>query len=162
LDFALETLLIFALLGTPALTSLICIPLRGVQAVRTVTSVNVVGALLLMILGPSVALLLFTGPPRHELFNLLYLDALSGWLIAITSVLGGMAALYSVGYLRHEVEHGTIAAAQEHWYYFWFHQAIFTMLLALSFNNHPHYRFPGGLLPEEAQSGGRLEIHHTV
>ena len=130
-----QTLLVIALLGTPALTSLICIPLRGDRAIRAVTAVNVVGALLLMLLGSSVALLLFTGPARYELFDLIYLDSLSGWLIAITSILGGMAALYSVGYMRHEVEHGAIPAAQMHWYYFWFHQALFTMLLALSFNN---------------------------
>lgn len=132
MDWNPSTLLILTLLGLPAVTSLVCVPLR---TVRAVTIVNTVGAVLLLSLGLVGAGLIFSGPPRHLVFDLLYLDSLSAWLILIISSVGGLAALYSIGYLHHEVAHGVVAPGQIHWYYWWFHQALFTMLLVVSFNN---------------------------
>jgi hydrogenase-4 component F len=59
----------------------------------------------------------------------LYVDALSGVLVLVISVIGAVGTLYSLGYLHREVALGHLAAGQIRWYFLWLHLFIFSMLL---------------------------------
>ncbi|MHB0869249.1 MAG: hydrogenase 4 subunit F [Chloroflexota bacterium] len=120
------------LLTIPAITGLLC---RLLPRPSWVEGVNAVGATATLGAGAAVALRVFGGGPVRALDDLLYVDALGALLLVVIVVVGFLAALYSIGYLRHDVAHGKVPADQVGWYYLGFHLFIWTMLVSGTVNN---------------------------
>ena len=59
----------------------------------------------------------------------LYLDSLSGVVMLVVAVVCVLAAVYSVGYLRHELRERAINPSELRKYFFLFHLFVFAMLL---------------------------------
>jgi hydrogenase-4 component F len=125
-------LLPLLLLLTPAVTALLC---RLARPLQWPERISAVGALLTAVLGVATAAQAFGAQPLRLFDAHLYLDALSGLLLLIVSLVGPAAALVSVDYMRHEVQEGTVTPPQLRWYYCWLHLSIFTMLAVPMVNN---------------------------
>jgi len=108
------------LLLTPLVISALCFlcRLRGNAARALVTTVHFVGIVVLMV----VALWL-------------HIDSLSGLFLSLLGIIGFITGLYSIGYMRHEVDHGEITVGTLCNYYGFFHLFLFTMLLVVTSNN---------------------------
>jgi hydrogenase-4 component F len=123
---------LIALLLIPPVTGLLCRALRRQGAAE---AVNVAGATLTLVAGLVLAVGVFRDGPVAALGDALYVDALGALLIGVIVVVGWCAALYSVGYLRHDLAQGEVPRDQLGWYYLGFHGFIWTMLLPGSVNN---------------------------
>lgn len=132
-----HTLMFTLLLLTPLLVSALCFACRlSGNATRTlVTVVHTLGiALLLVIALWTVAEAVREG----EIFaasRWLHIDSLSGLFLSLLGVIGFITGLYSIGYMRHEVDHGEISVPTLCYYYGFFHLFLFTMLLVVTSNN---------------------------
>src|SRR3954453_3282652 len=105
---------VLCLLAVPLVTGLLC---RLAPRPSWIEAINAVGALGTLVIGLRLALTVFTTGPVRAFDALFYVDALSALLVLIIVVLGALAALYSIGYLRHDVAHGKVPADQLGWYY---------------------------------------------
>ena len=125
------------LLLTPLLFSLLAFACRalGTGSRAAVTVLHGVGIIALL------AVTLFAVAEVYqqgEIFsdNLwLHLDSLSALFLAILGVIGFLTGLYSMGYMRHEVDEGEISVATLCHYYGFFHLFLFTMMLVVTSNN---------------------------
>src|SRR3990172_4886263 len=73
--------------------------------------------------------------PIGMMNGLLYMDALSGYIMALVIVVGLASATYSIGYLEHELRVGLTDTRGIRRYYALLHLFIFTMLLVAAANN---------------------------
>ncbi len=120
------------LLTIPVITGLLC---RLVPRQAWGEGLNAAGALGTLAVGLSLVARVFNTGPITGLGDLLYVDALGALLILIVVAVGGMAALYSIGYIRREIEHGKVPGDQVGWYYLGYHIFIWTMLVTAVVNN---------------------------
>ncbi|GAB0668659.1 hypothetical protein BT09C10_21530 [Escherichia coli] len=125
------------LLLTPLLFSLLCFACRKrrLSATCTVTVLHSLGITLLLILALWVVQ---TAADAGEIFAAglwLHIDGLGGLFLAILGVIGFLTGVYSIGYMRHEVEHGELSPVTLCDYYGFFHLFLFTMLLVVTSNN---------------------------
>lgn len=123
---------LFVLLIAPLVTALACrlLPVR-----KAVGTLSTVGAAAMLVAGGVLAVRVFIDGPVFALGDLLYVDALGALLIVVIVLVGFLAALYSVGYLKHDLEEGKIAGEQVRWYYLGFHAFLWTMLVTCVVNN---------------------------
>lgn len=61
----------------------------------------------------------------------IYIDALSALILSLVAIIGFMVALYSLGYLSHDIRSGEFSESRLKWYYFWLYIFVFTMFLVL-------------------------------
>ncbi|MDN6448211.1 MAG: hydrogenase 4 subunit F [Enterobacterales bacterium] len=129
--------ILFLLLATPLIASLLTFASRllGDSARIVVTALHSIGILALLI----VALWVVAMTAEHgELLSAnhwLHIDSLSALFLAILGVIGFLTGLYSIGYMRHEVDEGEISVPTLCNYYGFFHLFLFTMLLVVTSNN---------------------------
>ncbi len=64
-----------------------------------------------------------------------HLDALGAVFVALIGVIGFLTGLYSIAYIRHDVEIGNMGPGQVKQYYVFFSLFVFTMLLVATSNN---------------------------
>ncbi len=132
-----HALMFTLLLLTPLLVSALCFACRlsGNAARTLVTVVHSLGITLLLI----VALWTVADAVQEgEIFaahRWLHIDSLSGLFLSLLGIIGFLTGLYSIGYMRHEVDHGEISVATLCYYYGFFHLFLFTMLLVVTSNN---------------------------
>ncbi|MEQ4451170.1 MULTISPECIES: hydrogenase 4 subunit F [Kosakonia] len=132
-----HTLMFTLLLLTPLLVSALCFACRlsGNAARTLVTVVHTLGISLLLV----IALWTVAEAVREgEIFaasRWLHIDSLSGLFLSLLGVIGFITGLYSIGYMRHEVDHGEISVPTLCYYYGFFHLFLFTMLLVVTSNN---------------------------
>ncbi|MBO0682381.1 MAG: hydrogenase 4 subunit F, partial [Candidatus Dormibacteraeota bacterium] len=114
---------------------LLAVPLAGAVATLTARRAAVLHALtvvshtvVLAIALDLVAEVLRGSRPR-AFGNWLYLDDLGALILVIVACVGFTAALYSVGYLRHELSQGAVEVRELRRYYPLLHVFLFTMLL---------------------------------
>ncbi len=81
----------------------------------------------------AASLALFTAKPAAT--AMLVLDAFNVALIALTAFVGLTTAIFSAGYIGHEVASGTLNPLRLRFYHAMFQAFLFTLLLALSANN---------------------------
>ena len=119
------------LLFIPLFTALLCYSLRKRKAIEYV---NLLGAVLLA--GASITPISASlTAPRFSLDGLLYMDALSSYIMAIVVLISLVTAIYSVDYMGQEFEEGIIKLKDLRHYYALMHLFIFTMLLTTVANN---------------------------
>ena len=119
------------LLFIPLFTALLCYSFRKRKAIEYV---NLLGAVLLA--GASIPPISASlTSPRFFLGGMLYMDALSSYIMAIVVLVSLVTAIYSVDYMGQEYEEGIIRLKDVRRYYALMHLFIFTMLLTIVSNN---------------------------
>lgn len=115
----------------PVITSLLCYLVKNDRVTGYLS------------LGGSAALAAFSVPliassvssPVEMMNGMLFMDALSAYIMGLIVFLGLASALYSVQYLEHELHSGLTSPLVIRRYYALFHLFIFTMLLVIVSNN---------------------------
>ena len=67
--------------------------------------------------------------------NWIYIDSLSAIFIGLISVVGFLAGIYSIGYMKAELDEGHLDFKTYAYYYSFLHLFFFTMLLSVTTNN---------------------------
>lgn len=115
----------------PLVTAFICYMLKSAKLVGYV---SLAGAVALASVALPVIMSAISTPA--EMMNgVLYMDALSGYIMALVIFLSLASAVYSIEYLEHEMKVGLTGASGVRRYYALFHLFIFTMLLVTAANN---------------------------
>lgn len=125
-------MLLTLLLLIPLATALVC---RLVPRRSLIEAANVAGSLATLAAGLLVVAEVYAAGPVTELGGTLYVDALGALLIAVIVTIGFAAALYSVGYLRHDIASGEVPPGQAANYYAGYHIFLWTMLVTCAVNN---------------------------
>jgi len=120
------------LLTAPLVTGLIA---RFARRHSHADVANVVGALVMLVAGLLVVVDVIANGPQVAAGGVLRVDALSALLLLVIVGVGTIAAVYSVGYLRHDVAHGETTEDQVGWYYLGLHAFLWTMLSAVVVDN---------------------------
>ncbi len=123
-------MIIEILLLLPLITGAACYLLKDA---RLVTGASTVGAILIAAACGWLAYTVFTGGVVSD--DLWYVDALSAYMLALISLVGLAAALYSIGYIGREHREGEIGLNKVRQYYLFLHVFIFTMLLVCVSDN---------------------------
>lgn len=115
----------------PFVTAGICYILSNT---RLIGYVSAAGAVVLSVLSVPTIISAISSP--IEILNgMLYMDALSGYIMGLVIFLGLASAVYSIGYLEHELKAGLTDITWIRRYYALLHLFIFTMLLVTVANN---------------------------
>ena len=91
----------------PLIIAALCYPLRRRALVEAVA---VAGSAVTLIASLSISYEVFTTGTLDE--GLLYMDALSAYVLLLVSLVGLLACFYSISYLRRELEEAKIALEQ--------------------------------------------------
>jgi len=119
------------ILSIPVVTAVICYLLKSPKLVGYA---SLAGAAALAFAALPVIISAISSPA--EMMNgVLYMDALSGYIMALVIFLSLASAAYSIGYLDHEMKVGLTGASGVRRYYALLHLFIFTMLLVTAANN---------------------------
>lgn len=132
-----DTSVLLLLLLTPLGISLLNFSchLAGSAARRLVTVLHAIGITALLAESLWVAYLIYRHGDMLALHNWLHMDSLSLLFLAILGIVSFITGLYSMGYMRHEVDDGEVSVAGLCNYYGFFHLFIFTMLVTITSNN---------------------------
>jgi hydrogenase-4 component F len=115
----------------PVVTAVICYLLKSPKLVGYVSLAGAVA--LAFVAFPVIISVIST--PAEMMNGVLYMDALSGYIMALVIFLSLASAVYSIEYLEHEMKVGLTSARGIRRYYTLLHLFIFTMLLVTTANN---------------------------
>ncbi|MBI4689926.1 MAG: hypothetical protein HY754_06630 [Nitrospirae bacterium] len=120
-----------AILLIPLITAASCYMLRNYKLISYVSLAGV-----LILIGFSVPTI-FTAisSPIETMGGILYMDALSGYIMALVIFMDIVSSIYSIGYFEHELKVGLTNLTWARRYYALLHLFIFTMLLVTVANN---------------------------
>ena len=120
-----------AILLIPIITAVICYNLKAPRLVGYVSlaGISALAAAAYPVIAASIS------SPISALGDALFMDALSGYIMALVVLLSLASAAYSIGYLEHEFETGLMNPRGVRTYYGLFHLFVFTMLLVTMANN---------------------------
>ncbi|HEY8394015.1 MAG TPA: hydrogenase 4 subunit F [Thermaerobacter sp.] len=127
-----EGSLLLYLLAVPLATSLLAFI---VKARRAVELVHVVGSTILCLLSLLLVKAVVGGAAFFAFHDMLHADELAALLVLIIGVIGFLVGIYSLGYMRHELQRGEVDEEKLSSYYGFFHLFLFTMLLSAVANN---------------------------
>ena len=132
-----NTDLLLLLLAIPLIASLLAFACRalGSAARMATTWVHFTGITLLLVVALTVVCRVALGGEILAAHNWLHIDSLSALFLAILGIIGFITGIYSLGYMRHEVNNGEITVGTLCNYYGFFHLFLFTMLLVVTSNN---------------------------
>lgn len=120
------------LLLAPVLTCILCFFTKTRKQVETV---SLTGSVATLLLGLILVAQVYKNNIIISWTDALFADTFSAFIVLIVSIVGFVASLYSVGYMGHELEHGTMDFRRLRIYYGLFHIFMFTMLLVGVTNN---------------------------
>ena len=125
------------LLLTPLLLSLIAFVLRWLKitSIRLAEVLHGINISLVLVFALIVLQGVLSDGHVGALNNWLLVDSLGVLFLMIIAVVGFLVGLYSIGYIRHEVETGELSEQQVHFYYALLSLFCFTMLLVVTSNN---------------------------
>jgi hydrogenase-4 component F len=110
---------------------------RGLGAAiqRTVETVNLVALAIALVVAALIVADVAQGRSLFLLGDWFMVDPLSCIFLGLIVVVGLLTGLYSIGYLRHDLESREITTRDLSRYYGFFHLFLFTMVLAVTSNN---------------------------
>ncbi len=120
-----------AILLIPLVTAALCYALRSAKPLGYISFLGTV--VLAAVAVPKI--LVSLSAPAEAMNGVLYMDSVSGYIMAMVIFLGLASALYSISYLEHELKVGLTDLTGMRRYYALFHIFIFTMLLVTTANN---------------------------
>lgn len=115
----------------PIVTAIVCYVIKNARVIGYVSLAGVVA--LAVIAWPTITASIAS--PISAAGGAFSMDALSGYIMALVIFLSVASAVYSIGYLEHELETGLIELRGMRRYYGLLHLFIFTMLLVTMANN---------------------------
>jgi hydrogenase-4 component F len=118
--------MLLALLGVPLVAAGLTLLLRRPAALH---GTAVASQVVVLVVAVILMRTLLGGRPPEAFDRWLYLDDLGGVVLLIIGLVGLTAAIYSSGYLQHELFEGAITERELRKYYALFHIFLFTMLL---------------------------------
>ncbi|HJV30919.1 MAG TPA: hydrogenase 4 subunit F [Bacillales bacterium] len=116
----------------PIITALLC---YFSKINRFIEATHLIGSTITSILAIWLVVDVASGETIISPNQFFYVDALGAIILAIIAIIGWTAALYSIGYIRHEYHEGVIDQKQLRQYYFWYHLFIASMLMVCIVNN---------------------------
>ncbi|UUE11356.1 hydrogenase 4 subunit F [Dickeya zeae] len=134
----MTTLDLFSLLlGVPFVVALLAFACRftGAAARSLVSLIHLAGISALLLVALLVVWTVYQQGELLAAHRWLHLDSLSALFLAILGIIGFLTGLYSMGYMRHEVDSGEVSVTTLCHYYGFFHLFLFTMLLVITSNN---------------------------
>lgn len=133
-----STALIWLLL-TPLILSLVAFALRwrlaGRAAARLVELAHVLSVTVVFVLTGIVVSGVLTQGSVVALNDWFHVDALAAIFLLIIGVVGFLVGMYSIGYVRNDLQNGELKESQVSLYYGLFELFLFTMLLVVTANN---------------------------
>ena len=120
-----------AILLIPIVTAIVCYVIKNARVIGYVSLAGVIA--LAVTAWPTITASIAS--PISAAGGALSMDALSGYIMALVIFLSVASAVYSIGYLEHELETGLIELRGMRRYYGLLHLFIFTMLLVTMANN---------------------------
>ena len=129
--------LIEALLSTLLVTSLAAFAARwlGSWTQRIAEAVHLAGVTVALVLTGAIIEKVLQHETLFALDGWLFVDALGAIFAGLVAVVGFLAAIYSVGYLRYGFDKGDISAKGLSTYYGFFSLFLFAMMSAVLSNN---------------------------
>lgn len=119
------------LLLAPLAAALVCYLLKDKRGIETV---SVAGSLATLAGAAYLGYRVFSsGASIDE--GLLYMDALSAYILGLVAVVGMLSVLYSIPYLGREHREGEVSTVRLRNYHIFFHLFVFTMLLVAVSDN---------------------------
>ena len=123
---------IFLILGIPVLLLTLALFMRKQ---RVFGIINCIGYLMVLFASASLFKGIIPSGSVRAFFSFIYIDFLSAFFIFIISVVAFAVALYSVGYIRKDVEQGVISEKKARVYYLLFNLFCFSMFMVPAVNN---------------------------
>ena len=125
------------LLLTPLILSLVAFGLRwsGERATRLVEIVHLLSVTVVFILTLVVVYGVLSQDVVVALNDWFHVDALAAVFLSIIGVVGFLVGIYSIGYIRNDLQTGELKESQISLYYGLFELFLFTMLLVVTANN---------------------------
>lgn len=102
---------------------------------RKADKLQAAGALVTLLAAGKIAITVWTGQPVLLANDVIYIDALGAFNLVLIALVGFIASLYSIGYMRVELAEGVISSNQFRFYYAFFHFFILTMLMVSTVNS---------------------------
>ncbi|MDD5505602.1 MAG: hydrogenase 4 subunit F [Candidatus Omnitrophica bacterium] len=123
---------IFLILGIPVLLS---VGILFIRKERAIGVINCVGYLSVLFAGVSLFKDIVSHGSARVFLGFIYLDFLSAFFIFVISVVAFAVALYSVGYIRKDVEGGVISGKKARVYYLLFNLFCLSMFMVPAVDN---------------------------
>lgn len=118
------------LLLIPLVVAIVLYVLREQRQIETVA---VIGSLLELVATIWLAYEVFANGEIS--YGFWYLDGLSAFMLVLIGTVGTLVCLYSIGYLRHDVEEHEVQRSRLRFYYLLLHLFLLTMQLVVISNN---------------------------
>lgn len=126
---------IYALLIAPLAVSLACFALQDKENPKFCTALHVTGLFLVFAFSLKAIADVLSQGAIVALDNWIYIDSLGAIFVGLIGVVGGLAGVYSIGYMNRELEEGHITVRGYNYYHGFLHLFFFTMLLSATTNN---------------------------
>lgn len=107
----------------------------GAAGRRVLEILHLAGISLVLVLALMVVQSVLTHQSIYAWGAWLHVDALGAIFVLIIGVIGFLTGLYSIGYMRHDLETGQVDDKKLSTYYGFFHLFLFTMILTVTSNN---------------------------
>lgn len=129
--------LLTTLIAAPLLFALLMAVLPSKAVPRPVyEAIHVASIVAVLVLSLYVVAQVFSSGRSIDAFGLwLHLDALGSVFVALIGMIGCLTGIYSIPYIRHDVEAGHMAPARVKQFYVFFSLFLFTMLVVAASNN---------------------------
>lgn len=132
----MESMLLYALLGTPLVASILAAAVPANASTRIIYEIlHTVVILASAIIASMVVVQVFQTGPVSALGGWLYVDSLGIVFVGLIGIIGLLTGLYSLPYIRHELVERKIDPRRVRTYYAFFSLFMFTMFLAATSNN---------------------------
>lgn len=115
------------LLALPLAMALLCLM---VTDRRLLGAISIVGLATIVLTTVLIARQVFAGS-NVVWGQFIFIDALSSLILCLVAIIGFMVALYSLGYLAHDIQEGQLSERRLKYYYFSLYIFVFTMFLVL-------------------------------
>lgn len=131
-----ENLLLWLLIS-PLVIALLAFAARGLgrNSRLVLEGLHLVGIILVLVFALGVVQSVLVRQEVYAFNQWLHADYLTTIFLLIIGVLGFLNGLYSIGYMRHDLETGMVDDQKLSTYYGFFHLFLFTMILTVTSNN---------------------------
>ncbi|WP_165053855.1 MULTISPECIES: hydrogenase 4 subunit F [unclassified Adlercreutzia] len=128
--------ILVALLAAPLAAALAMAALPSKSVPRTAfVALHVASLAAVCAAGTMLVVSVFTGLEVYALGEWFHVDRLAALFVALIAVIGTCTGVYSIPYVRHDVEEGRLDPSQVKQYYAFFSLFLFSMLLTVASNN---------------------------
>jgi len=122
----------FLIAAIPLLVAILCLLVKDRPAYEYLT---LAGTALAGGFSLYLAWTVIEGVPAFTAGHIFQIDALSSYMLVVITLLSFAVSAYSIGYMRHELEHGEVDAKTHRYYYALINLFVFTMVIVPMANN---------------------------